>query len=140
MPSVLYCIETANGRRTYVGIAKNFKQRLRRHNREISGGARATGAGRGWRPMFIVSNFPDQRTVRQYEWRMHRRTRPSPSNPFGPGRPACRPWALKRALEMAKVTSTATDNAALNLTIQWRPDSPMFDTAARLLGATPLAC
>lgn len=44
----IYCLESENGRRTYVGATNNLPRRLRKHNGEISGGARATRSGRPW--------------------------------------------------------------------------------------------
>lgn len=44
----IYCIESENGR-TYVGATNNLPRRLRKHNGEIAGGARATRSGRPWR-------------------------------------------------------------------------------------------
>jgi len=35
--------------RTYVGIARDVPRRLRQHNGELAGGARATRPGRPWR-------------------------------------------------------------------------------------------
>ena len=38
-----YCYIIASGNRTYNGYTNNLTRRLRQHNREIKGGARATG-------------------------------------------------------------------------------------------------
>ncbi len=42
-------------------------RRLRQHNREISGGARAT-AGRNWKHVCVLSGFPTRRSALQFEW------------------------------------------------------------------------
>lgn len=42
-------------------------RRLKQHNREISGGARAT-QGRNWHHVMIVSGFPTKRDALQFEW------------------------------------------------------------------------
>ena len=69
--------------RTYVGITNNMTNRLRKHNGEISGGARATRGHRPWEVVCRVEGFPDKRTAMQFEWRMHRRNtlRPRPDDP-----------------------------------------------------------
>lgn len=42
-------------------------RRLRQHNREIAGGARAT-AGRKWKHVCVLSGFPTRRSALQFEW------------------------------------------------------------------------
>ena len=41
--NAFYCYIIASGNRTYNGYTNNLTRRLRQHNREIKGGARATG-------------------------------------------------------------------------------------------------
>lgn len=41
--------------RTYVGIARDVTRRLRQHNGELAGGARATRPGRPWRVAQVVA-------------------------------------------------------------------------------------
>ncbi len=53
--------------RTYVGATVNPDRRLRQHNKEIVGGARAT-AGDHWTRVCLVSGFPDERAALQFEW------------------------------------------------------------------------
>lgn len=53
--------------RTYVGATVNPDRRLRQHNKEIVGGARAT-AGDHWTRICLVSGFPDERAALQFEW------------------------------------------------------------------------
>lgn len=53
MTYVVYCLVSDNGRRTYVGCTNNMPRRLRQHNGELSGGARATRGGRPWRILFV---------------------------------------------------------------------------------------
>ena len=54
--------------RTYVGITNNFHRRLRQHNGELVGGARATRVARPWHPYISVEGFPDQKSSLQFEW------------------------------------------------------------------------
>ena len=48
-PFWLYVLLSADGRRTYVGITTDVERRLRQHNGELVGGAKATRAHRPWR-------------------------------------------------------------------------------------------
>ena len=58
---------------TYVGATMDLNRRLRQHNKEIVGGARATGSkvarGETWRRHCYVSGFPDWAAALQFEWR-----------------------------------------------------------------------
>ena len=58
---------------TYIGATVDPDRRLRQHNCEISGGARATGIrvheGQKWKRACHVSGFPDQQAALQFEWR-----------------------------------------------------------------------
>ena len=54
-------------KRTYIGMTDDPLRRLRQHNREIAGGARAT-AGRKWKHVCVISGFPTRRSALQFEW------------------------------------------------------------------------
>jgi len=58
---------------TYVGATIDLEQRLRKHNKEIKGGAVATGAkvnkGEIWTRACHVSGFPTWQSALQFEWR-----------------------------------------------------------------------
>jgi structure-specific endonuclease subunit SLX1 len=58
---------------TYVGATVNLERRLRQHNKEIKGGAVATGRkvsqGKTWRRDRYVEGFPDWQACLQFEWR-----------------------------------------------------------------------
>lgn len=53
--------------RTYVGATNDFRRRIRQHNREIVGGARATH-GYTWHPLFLVRGFVDRHELLSFEW------------------------------------------------------------------------
>ena len=56
---------------TYNGSTNNPPRRLRQHNEEIKGGARAThGKGGGWEFCAMLSGFPDHINALSCEWRM----------------------------------------------------------------------
>ncbi len=56
---------------TYNGSTNNPMRRLRQHNEEIKGGARAThGKGGAWEICAMLSGFPDHVNALSCEWRM----------------------------------------------------------------------
>lgn len=63
--------------KTYVGATVNPDRRLRQHNGEISGGARAT-SGRKWRRRYLIGGFSDERAALRFEWRWKYLTRHAP--------------------------------------------------------------
>ena len=66
-----YCYILANDQRTYNGSTNDPRRRLRQHNGELKGGARATSrAGPGWRVIALVAGFPDHVNALQCEWRI----------------------------------------------------------------------
>jgi structure-specific endonuclease subunit SLX1 len=74
-------LASIDGRKTYVGATINPDRRLRQHNGEISGGARATH-GRKWKRVFLVSGFADERAALRFEWRWKYLTRQAPGESF----------------------------------------------------------
>lgn len=77
-----YLLESTDGRRTYVGATVNPARRLRQHNGELAGGAKAT-KGRKWVRRFLVGGFKDERSALRFEWywKYHTRTG-APGNTF----------------------------------------------------------
>lgn len=56
---------------TYNGSTNNPMRRLRQHNEEIKGGARAThGKGGAWEICAMLSGFPNHINALSCEWRM----------------------------------------------------------------------
>ncbi len=76
-----YMLASTDGARTYVGATVNPARRLRQHNGELAGGARAT-KGRQWRRMFLVGGFADERAALRFEWRWKWLTRQAPGDSF----------------------------------------------------------
>jgi len=72
MAFYVYLLECTDGS-TYVGATVNLNRRLRQHNKEIKGGAYATGMkvnkGESWTRVCYVEGFPEWRTALQFEWR-----------------------------------------------------------------------
>ena len=105
--SYVYLLVSTKGN-TYVGATVNLERRLRQHNKEIKGGARATGIkvsqGEIWTRAAHVSGFPDWKTALQFEWRWKQLSRKLPINMVPLDR---RLKALKKLLELERPTSKA---------------------------------
>lgn len=111
-----YFIQSTNPRfssYTYVGITNNLKRRLRQHNGELVGGAKATKGKGPWEFVCVLSGFPDETNLRQFEWRMHRLSRRSR------GGMASRIRNLKKLLEMKKWTKGAQTVDLEDLIVMW---------------------
>lgn len=58
---------------TYIGATVDLERRLRQHNKEIKGGAAATGQkvtkGETWERVVHIKGFPDWTAALQFEWR-----------------------------------------------------------------------
>ena len=67
MSFACYCLASDTGR-TYVGFTVNLDRRLRQHNCELTGGAKAT-KGQVWTRILSVTGFPTQRAALQFEWK-----------------------------------------------------------------------
>ena len=86
--------------KTYIGATKDPAHRLRQHNGELSGGAKAT-KGKQWTQAFYLSGFPDWRSTLQFEWawKYHGRGKPGLKGKI---------TALHNLLQTTKATSHAT--------------------------------
>ena len=80
-PWFCYMLMSADDKKqkTYVGATVNPDRRLRQHNGELSGGARAT-SGRKWRRRFLVQGFDDEKAALRFEWRWKYLTRQAPGD------------------------------------------------------------
>ena len=79
--SFVYLLVSTKGN-TYVGATIDLNRRLRQHNKEIKGGAHATGIkvaqGEVWTRAAHVSGFPDWQATLQFEWRWKHLSRKYP--------------------------------------------------------------
>lgn len=93
---------------TYVGATVDLCRRLRQHNKEIKGGAHATGIrvakGDTWIRAAHVSGFPDWQAALQFEWRWKQMTRKLSPNMKPLER---RIVALKQLLALERPTTKA---------------------------------
>ena len=104
MASYVYLLVSTNGN-TYVGATVDLNRRLRQHNKEIKGGAHATGAqGETWTRAAHVAGFPDWPAALQFEWRWKQLSRKLPlkMNPL-----ERRLNALKTLLALERPTTKA---------------------------------
>jgi predicted GIY-YIG superfamily endonuclease len=96
-----YCLVSETGS-TYVGFSTNVDRRLRQHNRELVGGARAT-QGHTWTRILTITGFPTQRDALQFEWKWKYLSRKTSGSPL---ERRCR--ALVSLLTSDQSTSQAT--------------------------------
>jgi structure-specific endonuclease subunit SLX1 len=105
--SYVYLLVSTKGN-TYVGATVDLNRRLRQHNKEIKGGAHATGIkvaqGETWTRAAHISEFPDWQAALQFEWRWKQLSRKLPVNMNPLER---RMKALKQLLALERPTSKA---------------------------------
>ena len=103
----VYLLVSTSGA-TYVGATVDLNRRLRQHNKEIKGGAHATGVkvlqGETWVRAAHVTGFPDWPAALQFEWRWKQISRKLPikMNPL-----ERRIQALKQLLALERPTTKA---------------------------------
>jgi structure-specific endonuclease subunit SLX1 len=106
-PSFVYLLVSTNNA-TYVGATVDLERRLRQHNKELVGGAHATGAkvanGEIWIRACHISGFPDWKAALQFEWRWKQLTRKLPTGWLPLKR---RLVALKQLLGLERPTTKA---------------------------------
>ena len=107
MSSFVYLLESTN-KSTYIGATVDLERRLKQHNKELAGGAVATGIkvarGETWRRVCYVSGFPDWQAALQFEWRWKQLSRKLPQSMKPLER---RMEALKELLSLERSTSKA---------------------------------
>ncbi|KAJ0693233.1 putative GIY-YIG endonuclease [Helianthus annuus] len=67
--SVYLILSTNPPIKTYVGVTNNFSRRLKQHNGELNGGAKATQAGRPWICACIVQGFESKSEACKFEFK-----------------------------------------------------------------------
>ncbi|KAG6628289.1 hypothetical protein I3843_14G006400 [Carya illinoinensis] len=64
--------------KTYVGVTTDFNRRLKQHNGELRGGAKASRAGRPWICACIIQGYKDQSEACEFESKWKRFSRKLP--------------------------------------------------------------
>ncbi|KAG6557799.1 hypothetical protein Mapa_000566 [Marchantia paleacea] len=64
-----YLLLSSDSHKTYVGVTYDIRRRLRQHNGEIAGGAKAARTGRPWSLVCTVRGFGTRSEACQFEWR-----------------------------------------------------------------------
>jgi len=125
MSAYCYLLYTDEGQ-TYVGATVDPDRRLRQHNKEIVGGAHATGIrvaqGLTWKRACFVP-LPEWRTALQFEWRWKQLGRTQCKHVRNPLERRLR--SLHTLLSLEKPTTTAIPYEAYpngKPTIHWDSD------------------
>lgn len=104
-----YCYMLYTEGNTYIGATNDPDRRLRQHNKEISGGARATGIkvaqGFIWKRACYITGIPEWRSALQIEWRWKQLGRTQYKHIKNPIER--RLYSLKMLLSLEKPTSSA---------------------------------
>ena len=104
-----YLLYTNNTLKTYVGATTDPDRRLRQHNKEISGGAKATGIsvqqGLTWQRACYITGIPEWRSALQIEWRWKQLSRTQYKHIRNPIHR--RLYSLKKLLLLDKPTEKA---------------------------------
>jgi predicted GIY-YIG superfamily endonuclease len=122
----VYLLASSKSNATYVGATTDLDRRLRQHNKELVGGATATGMrvsrGETWRRICHVAGFPTWNAALQFEWRFKQLTRRIPVNVVS-GSIARRRHALNTLLAMERPTTKAMAYAdwpnGIGPVVQW---------------------
>ena len=102
---VCYLLVSSDGA-TYVGATVDKDRRLKQHNGQLKGGARATSRKPGdWRRHCFVQGFPDNHAALSFEWRWKRLSQKKEYKHLEPLER--RLEALQELLSLDRPTSTA---------------------------------
>jgi predicted GIY-YIG superfamily endonuclease len=114
---IFYIIE--NKGCTYAGVSPDPVKRLRKHNGEISGGAKYTlSKGKGWTHICLVSGFQTKIQALQFEWASKH------IPPRDAGGVVNRIKKLYILLNKSQWTSKSPMASSVPLSIEWKVDVP----------------
>ena len=115
----VYLLRSTKDYRTYVGATLDVDRRLKQHNGQLSGGARATAGGQ-WTRVCHITGFPHERSALQFEWAWKHFSKKETGNAL-----TRRIKALFALFECEKPTSKATDfqEYVKELHVVWEDDS-----------------
>ena len=105
---------------TYAGVSPDPVKRLRKHNGEISGGAKYTQSkGPGWTHACLVHGFKTKNQALQFEWAVKH------VPPRDSGGLFNRVNKLFVVLNKKNWTSKAPEASAIPLTLEWKIQPPL---------------
>jgi len=108
-----YIIQNKNA--TYAGVSPDPVKRLKKHNGEISGGAKYTlSKGSGWKHICLVHGFQSKIQALQFEWAVKH------ESPRNSGGIIARIIKLYKVLNKSHWTSKSPDAASIFLTLEWK--------------------
>jgi len=70
-----YLLATTDNKYTYIGVTVDLNRRLRQHNGELVGGAKATRKSNNWYRVCYIEGFPSKIDALQFEWKWKRLSR-----------------------------------------------------------------
>ncbi|CAK8575610.1 unnamed protein product [Lathyrus sativus] len=110
--------------KTYVGVTTNFPRRLRQHNGELKGGAKASRAGRPWICACIVCGFTDRSEACVFEsiWKALTRRLPRKNQTGEPSKQSEDPSRPLLQHRQAALNRVKTSLDCTNLEINWHLD------------------
>jgi structure-specific endonuclease subunit SLX1 len=116
----VYLLMTKNT--TYVGATVDVNRRLRQHNREITGGAKATkrmvDKGCKWTRVCYVSGFPTWQAALQFEWKWKYIARKLPKYP--------RTTSLQKKLEALTILLASDKSTSNSIPFADWPSPPVI--------------
>ncbi|ERN14504.1 hypothetical protein AMTRI_Chr01g104840 [Amborella trichopoda] len=122
----VYLIISSDLSKTYVGVTVNFDKRLKQHNGELRGGAKASRAGRPWARVCTIEGFIDRSEACQFEskWKTISRKLPRKRNHANEGE-----QSDLHFIPVVKHRETALDRVrksvdCSHLNIYWNLDTP----------------
>jgi predicted GIY-YIG superfamily endonuclease len=105
---------------TYAGVSPDPVKRLRKHNGEISGGAKYTQSkGSGWTHVCLVHGFQNKIQALQFEWAVKH------VPPRDAGGLNNRLKKLYTVLNKKNWTSKSPDAFAISLVLEWKIEKPI---------------
>ena len=100
---------------TYAGVSPDPVKRLKKHNGEISGGAKYTlSKGSGWKHICLVHGFQSKIQALQFEWAVKHEP------PRNSGGITARIIKLYKVLNKSHWTSKSPDADSIFLTLEWK--------------------
>ncbi|KAK3266366.1 hypothetical protein CYMTET_25004 [Cymbomonas tetramitiformis] len=131
--SAVYLLINSDGSRSYVGSTLDLPRRLRQHNREAPGGAKATAPGRPWRIAMVLRGCESKEDALSVEatWKGVKRVpRKLPSSVSDPLQlPQGSVWAdvpvlLRRNMQLAVARQVALDSGDQRKVDLWQRVTP----------------